>query len=421
MSEMCEPRREVVVLGAGMTGVAAAERLRRAGRDVLLLDRIAPGAPGQTSYGNAGLIARAAIEPVSEPGLLWRAPLMLLNRNAPLFLRAAYFRSLLPWLKPFLRNTTPAAHRRLTDAIAPLVLGAIDEHLSLAEGTPAARFIRRGDYVYLYSSPRKLRAAAGHYRIRGDHGIDFRQLEEAELRARIPGLGLKAPAGVVYPDYAWLTDPGGYVAALAEHYLLSGGAFRRAEAADLRPDEGGVTIDLLGGGTLRAERVILAAGAWSGRFAQRFAPAPLETERGYHLMLKGASARPLHPVMVAEAAMVMTPMERGLRCAGLVEMGGLDAPPSAAPVELIRRTIKRILPDMTWEEEEVWMGHRPSFPDSLPMLGPAPGAARVIHAFGGQHVGLTMGPLLGRLAAGMACGETPNLDLSALSPARFTR
>lgn len=416
-----QPAPDVLVLGAGITGVAAAETLRRMGRRPLLIDRGEPGGRGQTSFGNAGLLARCAIEPVSEPGLALRAPFMLLDRDAPLFLRLPYLPRLAPWLVRFLLNGRRARNEALTEAIAALTTSSVDEHLALARGTAAERYIRRGDYAYLHETPALRAAAMPHYEARAKFGLACRALTGEEMRERAPGLGLPEACGVAFPDHGWLTSPGGYVAALAAHYRAAGGAFLQAEVADLRPVEGGVEVTLAGGKALRAPHAVVATGAWSKKLTQGLTPTPLETERGYHLMLKNPSRMPRHPVMVAEAAFVMTPMEEGLRCAGIVELGGLDAPMRDGPPALLRRVLRRVMPDLTWEGEEVWMGHRPSFPDSLPMLGPAPGAERVIFAFGGQHVGLTIGPLLGRLAAGFAAGERPNIDLSAVAPGRFRR
>jgi D-amino-acid dehydrogenase len=108
----------------------------------------------------------------------------------------------------------------------------------------------------------------------------------------------------------------------------------------------------------------------------------------------------------------------GLRLAGVVEFGGTEAGPSRAPGELLRRAVPRIWPGLEWERESVWMGHRPATPDSLPMLGPVPGAPALVMATGGQHVGMTAGPRMGRMAARAAAGGG-NEDLSAFDPGRF--
>jgi len=116
---------------------------------------------------------------------------------------------------------------------------------------------------------------------------------------------------------------------------------------------------------------------------------------------------------------VMTPMDGRLRLAGIVELGGLDAPPSRAPFELLERNARAALPGLTFEKRVEWMGHRPSMPDQIPVIGAVPGVTGAYLGFGHDHVGLTGGPKTGRILAQMIGGKTPNLDLSPYAPDRF--
>jgi D-amino-acid dehydrogenase len=183
---------------------------------------------------------------------------------------------------------------------------------------------------------------------------------------------------------------------------------------------------MLGGGVapIEAERIVLAGGAWSASLARRLGHAPLlESERGYHLMLEGADPAPPYPYMLAEAAAVATPMAAGLRVAGLLEIGGLEAGPSAAPVRLLEKTARTLYPTLRWEAARSWLGHRPGPPDSLPYIGESPRAPGVFFAFGAHHVGVTSGPKTGRLIADLVLGKEngrrPNLDLSPYRIDRF--
>jgi D-amino-acid dehydrogenase len=405
-----------IVIGAGITGVAAALCLARDGWAVTLVDRVAPGDPAQTSFGNAGLLARGSILPVQEPGLVWRAPRMLLDRDAPLFLRPSHLPRLLPWLLPFLANGARPRLDRIVPAIWALTRDTVEAHQALAAGTPAAALIETGPYAYLFPDRAAFAAEAEGYARKAAAGIAWRERPAAELD---PALGPAYGFAAELPDHGWIADPGAYVAALADAAAAAGARILRAEVRDLRPTAAGVAVET-DAGPLAADRAVLAAGVWSRALAARLGlRIPLETERGYHLTLRGPSRRPPFPMMLADRALVMTPMREGLRVAGLVEFGGTEAPPSKAPLALIRRAIRRAYPDLTWEAETAWMGHRPTTPDSLPALGPVPGAEAVICAFGGQHLGLTIGPRLGRLAADLAAGRRPNLDLAPYAPGRF--
>ncbi len=406
----------VLVIGAGITGVSVAHCLLRDGVDVTLIDRVMPGASEQASYGNGGILARCAIIPVSTPGLLSTAPKMLLDPNSPLFMRWSYLPRLLPWLLAFMKNGTRAQTHRIVAALEPLTSDSVDQHIALARGTGAEKFIQTGEYTYLYRNRREFVNDAFGMDLRRAHGFQIEERDSAALHESDPGLSPDYGFGAVFKQHGWITSPAGYVAALAESFTRAGGRFRQAEVVDLT--NGGVTLK--GGEVLSADKVVLAAGAWSKPLAQNLGlKVPLETERGYHLMLHAPNHVPPQPYMVADAKFVVTPMEDGFRCAGIVEFGGLVAPATKPPVNLLRKRIRQVYPGLSWQSEDVWMGHRPSTPDSLPMLGPVTNAPNVILAFGSQHIGLTIGPRLGRMVSDMVMGRKSNIDITAYSANRF--
>lgn len=405
-----------LVIGAGITGVCTAEWLRRAGVAVTLIDRVDPGAPEQTSYGNAGLLARVAITPIADASLLRKAPLMLLDPDSPLYLKWSYLPKLIPWMLPFLRNMTAKRVEDIIRALLPLTEDSVDQHIALASGTPAAQYIRSGDYAYYYRDHATYDKDHAHNDLLRRMGFEVVARDRAEMLRRDPAVSTAYSYAAAYPDHGWLTSPGKYVAALAAHFRAGGGSFRRAEVAEITND----SVTLIGGAVLRADKIILATGAWSGPLAKKLGQKSLlETERGYHLFLNGASYAPPHPFMVSDAKFVVTPMEGGLRCAGIVEFGGLAAPRSAAPLALLKKRIRQVYPDLTWDSADEWMGFRPSTPDSLPHIGALRDAPNVIAAYGSQHIGITIGPRIGRMAADIALGKRSNLDLTPYAPERF--
>lgn len=408
--------RTVIVIGAGITGVSTAEWLRRAGAQVTLIDRINPGDPAQTSYGNAGLLARCAIIPVSVPGLMAKAPRMLLDPASPLFMKWSYLPKLLPWLTPFVKNGRKDRLLPIVQSLASLTTDSVDQHLSLAKGTPAENFIKTGDYTYIYPDRTAYEADALGMSLRREHGFDINEIDATELHARDPNLSDAYNFGAVFPDHGWISSPSGYVAALARHFTDQGGIFQTGEVSKITGD--GVT--LFDGNTLLADKIVVATGAWSKTLTEPLGDrVKLETERGYHLFLKDPSFKPSNPFMVADGKFAITPMDEGLRLAGIVEFGGLTAPASAAPTELLRQHTKRVYPTLNWTIEEKWLGHRPSTPDSLPVLSRATNASNVIYAFGSQHIGLTIGPRLGKMAADLAMDINSNTDISPFKANRF--
>ncbi len=410
-------QKHVIVVGAGIVGVATALWLQRGGAQVTLVDRDGPAAGA--SAGNAGLLAAAAVLPNSEPGLIWRAPFMAVSRDAPLFLRWSYLPFMARWLLEFARQCNPRDTARIAQALAPLVLDSFDQHRALAQGTGAERHLHPCDYLYAYADHAALKASEPGWEMRGAHGVSCELLDGPALAEYDPLLARFACA-MRMGGHGRISDPRAYVLDLAGYFEGQGGRILRVEATGVARDGARVTGLRVGAETHDCDDLVICAGAWSNPLLRDLGlRVPLETERGYHLELWGASAMPRAPTMVAAGQFVATPMAGRLRLAGIVELGGLRAGPSRAPRDFLRRSLKRCFPDIQYDRQTEWMGHRPSTPDSLPVIGAVPGLTGAWVGVGHQHVGLTAGPVTGRWLAQMVLGQRPNTDMAAYAPGRF--
>lgn len=411
--------RRVAIVGAGIVGVATAIWLQRDGHQVTLIDRAGPGEGA--SFGNGGVLASCAMVPVTGPGLLRKAPFMLMDRNQPLFLKLGYLPRLLPWLRQYLSHANEPDTRRISSAIAGVVGDSLAEHQALAAGTGAEKWIVPSDYLYLYSHRAAFEGDALAWDIRKSHGVVWEELEGQALRDFDPVYAPEQSFGVRMGDHGRIADPGKYVKDLAAHVEANGGEIVTGNVTGFARSGDTVTGVRIGERTLDCDAALLATGAWAGPLARGLGlKVPLESERGYHLELWEPSVMPRCPVMIASGKFVATPMEGRLRLAGIVELGGLVAPPSRAPFELLRRAARAAMPGLTWQRETEWMGHRPATTDSIPVLGAVPGLTGAYTAFGHHHIGMTSGPKTGRLMAQVIAGRQPNLDLGAYSPARFS-
>ncbi|MFN3938486.1 MAG: NAD(P)/FAD-dependent oxidoreductase [Gemmobacter sp.] len=411
----------VAVIGAGIVGVATAIWTQRAGHEVVLIDREGPAAGA--SAGNGGVLAAASVVPVTVPGLLAKAPRMALDPRQPLFVRWSYLPRLAPWLVRYLRHASAPQTERIARAIHGVTAGTVEEHQALARGTPAERHVVPSDYLFLYRDRALYERDAFGWRLRAEAGFVWDVMDAAALAGFDPvwtGIGCAIRLG----GHGRIDDPEAYVKALAVHLEAQGGRMIRAEAEDLVREGGRVTGVRLrhgtGAETLICDAAVIACGAWSGGLTRRLGlRIPLETERGYHLELWDPSVMPRAPVMVAAGKFVATPMSGRLRLAGIVEFGGLTAPPSDAPFRLLEREIRKLIPGLTWARQTRWMGHRPAPADSIPLIGPVPGVAGAYLGFGHHHIGLTAGPRTGRLLAGLIDGQRANIDLAPYAPSRF--
>lgn len=415
---MSDTGKTVAVIGAGIVGVSTAIWLQRDGHKVILIDKAGP-AEG-TSYGNGGVLASCSIVPVTVPGLIGKAPRMLFDPDQPLFLRWGYLPRLMPWLVKYLGHANAKDTKRIAGALAPIVGDSVSHHLALAEGTGAEKWIVPSDYLYIYNNRAHFDGDAFGWGLRRDNGFEWTELEGEAFRAYDPVFDRDLGFAVKLADHGRIADPGQYVKDLAAHVQRQGGQMVIGSVSDVVREGGTITGVRLSGETISCDAAVVATGIWSGPLAKKLGlKVPLESERGYHVELWEPSIMPRSPVMVASGKFVATPMEGRLRLAGVVEFGGLDAPPSRAPFELLLKNAKAAMPGLTWAKATEWMGHRPAPADSIPVIGEVPGIKGVYTGFGHHHIGLTGGPRTGRLLAQMISGQHPNVDLSVYSPARY--
>ena len=413
-----EDRKTVAIVGAGIVGVSTALWCLRDGHNVILIDKKAPGEG--TSHGNGGVLAANSIIPVSTPGLWKKAPGMLLSPDQPLFLRWSYLPRLAPWLRQFLGHGTADHVTHRAASMTHMLGDTLDQHQALAKGTGAEKWIVPSDYVFLYRDRAHFEGDAFGWNLRRENGFAWDELEGTALKDYDPIWSADVGFGVRCANHGRITDPGRYVKDLAAHAETLGAQLMIGDASDVIRDGDRVTGVMVSGEPVDCDALVLAAGVWSKPLAEKLGvKVPIESERGYHLELWEPSHMPRAPVMIASGKFVATPMDGRLRCAGVVEFGGLDAPASKAPLKLLEKNIKAAIPGLTWKRTVEWMGHRPSVADSLPLIGEVSGAKGAFLGFGHDHVGLTAGPKTGRLLAQLIGNRKPNIDLGPFSPARY--
>lgn len=408
----------VIIAGAGIVGVSTGLWLRRfCDAEVTIIDRLPPGEG--TSHGNAGVLASCSVVPVTAPGLIKRSPKMLMNPDFPLFMRWRYFPKLLPWLIKYLSNANDADTRRISSGLTTIVADSVEQHHALAAGTSAEEWVQNADYSFAYSNRSAFEADAYTWSLRRDAGFEPCVREGDALREFEPNLSAEVGLLATMTDHGYIRDPGGYVKALAAEFEKLGGKVVAAEIKDFELSQDKATAVLTSDGRYPCNQVVLATGVWSKPLMQKLGLSiPIESERGYHIIFEDAENGPSHPIMVASGKFVATPMSAGLRCAGIVEFGGLEAGPSKAPLDLLRRHVNMAFPNLKFSGETEWLGHRPAPSDSLPLIGEV-SSTGIYTAFGHHHIGLTGGPKTGRIVAGLIADQPVNTDLQAFSPMRF--
>ena len=415
----------VAVIGGGAVGIASAIELLRDGHTVTILDPGPPGGEQAASYGNGTLLNPSSVVPMSAPGLWKKVPGYLRDPLGPLTIRWSSLPRLLPWLLRFLAAGSSAAKvATIGRALAPLLADAPTLHRHLAEEAGVGDLIARQGVLFAFPDRAAFEAEALSWRVRQDNGTKWLELDADELRQREPALDRHYTFGILVEDNGQCRAPGAYVAALARHAASLGADIVRTDATGFRIEAGKLIAVTTQTGEVACDKAVIAAGAWSKALAKAAGDRVfLESERGYHVAIADPGVAPRYPVMPSDGKMGCAMTPDGLRLAGQVELAGLEAEPDWRRAEVLLAFARKVYPDLradvSMDTVKVWMGHRPSTPDGLPVLGLASGCADVVHAFGHGHVGLTAAAMTGKIVADLVAGRPARFDLAPYSAARF--
>ncbi|HZQ62156.1 MAG TPA: FAD-dependent oxidoreductase [Casimicrobiaceae bacterium] len=417
MNQPMHPQRAAVI-GAGVVGLACASYLQMRGHAVTLVD---PRAPGEyCSYGNAGAFSRASCVPLGLPGSWRKVPGWLMDPMGPLAIRIGYLHRIVPWLWRLHRSTSLARVNRIADALHSLLTTTLDKWRPLAQRAGVPELIVQQGYVFAYEGNAAFEGDALGRELRMQRGVQIEVLTGPAVREFDPALSPRITHLVVLPEQGHCPNPLRLSRALARRLRDDGAQFVTQSARGFELVDGAVRRVHLDDGSIDVDVVVVAAGAHSKGLAAKLGhDVPLETERGYHVMLESPSVVPRVPIMSGEGKFFVTPMEEGLRVAGTVELAGLDAPPDNRRADMLIPAVQRLLPGLTFSAAERWMGHRPSLPDSLPVLGRAASLRNAFFAFGHGHVGLTAAAPTGEIIADLVDGQAPAIDLRPFAADRF--
>src|SRR6516164_8157708 len=414
--------KRVGVIGAGMVGVCAASWLQRDGHSVFLIEA---GEPGHgASFGNAGCLNGSSVTPVSMPGVIRNLPRWLSDPLGPLSLRWSYLPAIAPWLVRFMRAGTREKVHAQARALRPLVGPTREALAPLVSAAGAEDLVHRLGHLYVYRSVETLEKDRLAWELRRENGVEIDEFDADELRQLEPALSRDYVRGVLVRENGHTSNPLPLVERLLTQFLRSGGKIMQARAHGFRLEGRRLAAIQTDTGDLPADAAIVCAGAYSKPLAAALGDyVPLETERGYHLMIRDPEIMPRIPTADADGKFVATPMDTGLRFAGTVELAGLEAAPDWRRARILLEQGRKMLPGLAaFHPEErisVWMGHRPSLPDSLPIIGLSSATPDVVYAFGHGHVGMTAGPMTGRIVADLVAGRPPSIDIAPFAPGRF--
>lgn len=412
--------KSTVVVGAGIVGIATALRLQMDGRKVTVID---PKAPGRaTSFGNAGSIAIGAVYPTGSPGNFKQLPKMLFNRSGPVSIRWSYLPWLAPWLWRFFAASTPARVEQISRELSSLVAPAGEAHKALMKAHRIEGIVKPLGWLKVYTGEASFRSTLEERLVMQELGVNLQLLNQDELRQLEPGLAPGFTHGAFQPDNLFVTSPVKLAEAYAEAFTRLGGSILAEKAVRFERDGNRVSRVVTDLAIHEAEHVVICAGAWSGRVCEMLGVrVPLDTERGYHLNLVQREDGPklTRPVVIGDHGFVLAPMQDGIRLTSGVEFAGVDAAPDFTRIRRMLPLAQKALPGLSANVTREWLGHRPSTPDSKPVIGSAPGLENVFLGFGHGHIGLTLAARTADLLAARIAGRPADIDLAPFAAGRF--
>ena len=297
-------------------------------------------------------------------------------------------------------------------------------HKKLAIEAGVGHLIERQGLMHIYPSRAAFDADRPGWNIRKRVGVTWLELSSDEMRQREPDLHPRYQFGVLVEEAGRCRDPGGYVAALAEHARTLGAEFVNAHAKGLRLANGRLMSVVTDHGEIACDAALIAAGARSKPLAASIGDRlPLETERGYHVMIEHADSGPRASMMASDAKMVVnwTDKEpaRGRPCRDRRARRGAELETRRDPARSFDRHVPEIAQDLPADRFRFWFGHRPSMPDGLACLGYSRASRDVVYAFGHGHIGLVSSARTGRVVAQLVGGREPKVPVAPFDPKRY--
>ncbi|WP_250441159.1 FAD-dependent oxidoreductase [Caballeronia sp. AZ1_KS37] len=406
---------DVIVIGAGIVGLACAWAALREGARVTLVDRDFEG--DRASHGNAGGIAVTESTPIAVHGMFTKAAKWLMDPLGPLALDWKHVPKALPWFMAFRRASEPARFRAISHALSLLNNRIYDDILPMFDDIGASAMLYRRGALTVYETDAAFAADQPEWSFKRELGARWHALSAQQVRECEPSLAPVFRHGVFLDDWSHIGDPRRIVTLLRERVRALGARFVTGIARAIDAPESVVLDD---GTRVNGRRIVIAAGAWSAALARSIGDSVLlESERGYNATLPKHGVALTREVIFAERKFVATPLDIGLRIGGAAEFAGIDAPPNYRRSDALLELGKRFIEGIDDTDAVKWMGHRPATPDSLPVIGASPRMPSVVHAFGHGHLGLTQSATTAALVADVLAGRTPRVPLTPYSIARF--
>ena len=412
-------RKRAAVIGAGIIGVTCAYELKKHEYDVVVID---PGHhESAPSKYNAGGLGYAEVLPIASGNILRKVPKWLIDPTGPLSIRPVYLHKAIPWFIKFALASRQRIFQKSVRALARLNLLSKKLCPPLYEAADLSRVIRPVGALHLYETEQEFRRALPGWKLRSDNGIEFKHIGQSELLTIEPEVAPVFTGATLIEDWHLVSDPKVVLYGIMQLGQKLGVDFIRDSVLGIQSRGDTLHVSLQHSDkNIQVDQIVLAAGAWSGRFAKMLGDhIPLEAERGYNTTIPHSNVSINRELIFGEHGFVATQLDCGLRVGGGAEFAGLNEPPNYTRSCAMLEKAQRFLPRLEANDGIEWMGCRSATTDSRPVIGRATQQRHIFYAFGHGHLGLTQAPATAHLIAQLALEQQPSIDIQPYSPQRF--
>ena len=410
---------EVCVIGAGIVGVTTALELRSRGYEVLLVDRLAPGM--ETSFGNAGVLTRSAVQNVNNPSLLKNLPRMILRRSSSASYDLRYAMTRVGWLIQFLRFSTARYALTAARQLQDLQAMSMKKHRTLIRKSGAQDLFRETGWMKVFRTARGYRTCRLERSLMDELDVSYSILNGEEVVACEPALRPVYSAGLLMEQTCSVVDPAGLTRSYFELFQREHGQYLQGDVTGLRKAGQQWAVSVRDAAPILAKQVVIAGGPWSPDLCAMLGyTIPMAWERGYHLHVASPAVPLRRPIHDLERGFVMSPQGSKTRITSGVDFSHRDATPDFRQVRRAVAEAQSVAGFGEILDRQPWMGSRPTLPDSFPMIGRATRHDGIWFNFGHQHIGMSTSTGSAEILANLMDGDPrPDIDHRAFGPGRF--
>ena len=411
----------VIIVGGGVIGLCSAYYALKRGFSVTVIEREATGGDN-CSMGNAGMIVPSHFTPLAAPGMISKGLRWMFNPESPFYVRPRVNLDLMRWGWLFYRNSTErhvAASRELLRDLN------MESRRLFAELSNERDFgLAQRGLLMLCKTAKGLDEEAEVADSAHEIGLKAEVIDAAGAAKLDPSITMDVAGAVYFPEDCHL-DPARFMAEMRRRVLELGGMIESGVEIDGIEIRGGQVVSVSGNGRkFEGGQFVLAGGSWTPKLLDLIGvKLPLQAGKGYSLTLPAPPELPQLCSIFAEAKVAITPMGNSLRFGGTMEVGGLDLSINPARVRGIVKSVHAYFPKFSerdFEGVKPWAGLRPVSPDGVPYLGKTGNFPNLTIASGHAMMGLSLGPVSGRLVADLLAEDPPFRPINAMGAGRFS-